>query len=93
VGPTVGLDVVEKRNISCPAENRSKTGRSSSPQSSYDIDYDPLLCLLFTNTLTKCNKKLLVNNLSGLFSYECKCQGINSIVNRYENKLLLEAGT
>lgn len=27
-----------------------------------------------------------------MFSDEFKCQGINSIVNRYENKLLLEAG-
>jgi len=91
VGPTVGPNVVEKRNISCPAANRSKTGRSSSPQSSYNIDYDPLLFWRFTNTLKKRNKQV-VNNLSGLFSDECKCQGINSIVNRYENKPLLEVG-
>jgi len=87
-----GLDAVEKRHISSPAENRRKTCRSSRPQSSYDIDYDPLLYLWFTNTLRKCNKKQVVNNVSGLFSDECKCQGINSIVNRYENKLLLENG-
>jgi len=92
MGLTVDLDILEKRNISCPATNRSKTDRSSSPQSSYDIDYDPLLYWRFTNTLTKCSNKQVVNNLSGLFSEECKCQGINGIVNRYENKLLLEAG-
>lgn len=92
MGLTIDLDVLEKRNISCPAANRSKTDRSSSPQSSYDIDYDPPLYWRFTNTLRKCSNKHVVNNLSDMFPEECKCQSINGIVNRYENKLLLEAG-
>lgn len=90
--PEVGLGVAEKRNISYPAENRSMTGRSSCPQRSYYIDNNPVLYWRLRETLRKCNKKQVVNTLSGLFSDECKCRGINNIVNRYENKLLLKAG-